>query len=58
MQPSLPVAFCLALRYCRVGRSIAATILARLEESTRPEPETMTVVEFVIRDTSGLRDVS
>lgn len=58
MQPSLPVALCLALRYSRVGRSIAATILAWLEEGRRPEPETMTVVEFVIRDTSGLRDIS
>ncbi|ODT22986.1 MAG: LacI family transcriptional regulator [Kaistia sp. SCN 65-12] len=39
------------------GRSIAATILAWLEEGKRPEPETLTAVELVIRDTSGVRDV-
>ena len=40
------------------GRSIAATILAWLEEGKRPEPETLTAVELVIRDTSGLQEIS
>jgi LacI family transcriptional regulator len=39
------------------GRSIAATILAWLEEGKRPEPETLTAVELVIRNTSGLKDI-
>ena len=39
------------------GRSIAATILGWLEEGKRPEQETLTAVELVIRDTSGVRDV-
>lgn len=40
------------------GRSVAATILAWLEEGKRPGPETLTAVELVIRDTSGVRDIS
>ncbi len=40
-----------------LGRSIAATILTWLEEGKRPEPETLTAVELVIRDTSGLKDI-
>ncbi|MCJ8237481.1 LacI family DNA-binding transcriptional regulator [Peteryoungia algae] len=39
------------------GQGIAATILGWLEEGKRPEPETFTAVELVIRDTSGLGDV-
>jgi LacI family transcriptional regulator len=39
------------------GRSIADTILAWLEEGKRPEPETLSPVELVIRDTSGIRDI-
>ena len=39
------------------GRSIAATVLAWLEEGERPQPETLTAVELVIRDTSGARDI-
>lgn len=35
------------------GRSIAATVLAWLEDGERPEPETLTAVELVVRDTSG-----
>ncbi|QLF71835.1 LacI family DNA-binding transcriptional regulator (plasmid) [Peteryoungia desertarenae] len=38
------------------GRSVAATILVWLEEGRRPDPETLTAVELVIRDTSDLGD--
>ncbi|PYB77419.1 LacI family DNA-binding transcriptional regulator [Rhizobium wuzhouense] len=37
------------------GRSIAATVLAWLEEGQRPQPETLTGVELVVRNTSGER---
>lgn len=39
------------------GRSIAATILVCLEEGKRPEPETLTAVELVMRESSGLRNI-